>query len=83
MSITFGEATFGVVKRKDELVAIDLPEVLPPSNLEAPQILSNEPRENYFGRIAPMSAAFNPNSNILETYLNSNLSQTRQAILLR
>lgn len=82
MSITFGEATFGVVKRKDELVAIDLPEVLPPSNLEAPQILSNEPRENYFGRIAPMSAAFNPNSNIWETYLNSNLSQTRQAILL-
>ena len=82
MSISFGEATFGIVKRKDELVAIDMPEVLPPSNLEAPRILSNEPRESYFGRIAPMSAAFNPNSNIWETVLNSNTSQTRQVILL-
>lgn len=82
MSITFGEATFGVVKRKDELVAIDLPEVLPPSNLEAPRILSNEPKASYLGRISPMSATFNYNLNKWESILNSALNQTNQGILL-
>lgn len=72
MSIKFGEAEFGTLKKqKGTPVEKPIPDILPPWNPSTPRIVMETERSNYFGSLNPMYASFNRNSGAWEAIINS------------
>ena len=72
MAIKFGEAEFGTLNKQGGTpVERPLLDVLPPWDPSLPRVLPDRNRENCFGNLTPMHAAFNQNSGAWEAVINS------------
>ena len=77
MSIKFGKAEFGTVKKQESApVERPIPDVLPPWNPNPPHILTEIEGKNCFGNLNPMHARFNQNSHIWESFSNVAIKST-------